>query len=163
MIWRDAFFSQAWSDYTVFQAMNESRFPRCHMLHYLQMTTEKLAKGYLCDFSGEDAPAKKTHIAFSLFLRLSKSKGSLHQLIGYERNSPRYHAYIESVIPLARKIEHLAPVGSNLTQMNPEYPWVHHDGRVKYPAEYDFADFSKKDIVRIRRLISDLFRVFGFK
>jgi hypothetical protein len=163
LIWRDAFFSQAWSDYTVFEEMSRSAHPRCHMLHYLQMTTEKLAKGFLCDFSGEDAPAKKTHIAFSKFLRISKSKGSLHELLGYERNSPRYRDYVDSVIPLAKKIEHLAPVGADENKMNPEYPWIHNDGSVRYPAGYDFADFSKKDLVRIRRFVKDLFRVFGFK
>ncbi|MFH0826124.1 MAG: hypothetical protein V2B18_25515 [Pseudomonadota bacterium] len=163
MFWRDAFFKQAWSDYTVFQAMNGSPYPRCHMLHYLQMTTEKLAKGFLCDFSGEDAPSRKTHIAFSLFLRVSKSKGSFHQLLGYERNSPRYRAYVDTLLPLAERIEHLAPVGGNLNQMNPEYPWVHDDGRVRCPAECDFSDFSRKDIVRMNRFISDLFRVFDFR
>jgi hypothetical protein len=163
MIWRDAFFNQAWSDYTIFQVMNESRYPRCHMLHYLQMTTEKLAKGYLSDFSGEDAPLKKTHIAFSLFLKVSKTKGSIHELLGYDRNSPRYHALIDGILPLARKIEHLAPIGGSISQVNPEYPWEHDDGSIRYPADYDFADFSKKDIVRIRRLISDLFRAFGFR
>lgn len=106
---------------------------------------------------------KKSHIAFSLFLRLSRSKGSFQQLLGYERNSSRYRDYVDSILPIAKKIEHLAPVGGNLNKMNPEYPWIHDDGSVKYPAEYDFADFNKKDMVRIRRFIKDLFRAFGFK
>jgi hypothetical protein len=56
MSWRDAFFVQAWSDYAVFEIMDDNNYPRCHVLHYLQMTTEKLAKGYLCHFSVGDSP-----------------------------------------------------------------------------------------------------------
>jgi len=127
------------------------------------MTTEKLAKGFLCHFSGGDAPAKKTHLVFSRFLKLSKQRRGLQEQLGYERNSRAYSAYVDGLIPVAEKIENLAPVGGNFDQVNPEYPWLDDGRHVRCPAEYDFADFNKKGLADIQRLVSRLFYVVGFK
>ena len=55
MTQEDAFIRQARSDYSVFErlrAESRSDVPECHVLHYFQMATEKLAKAVLAR-SGE--------------------------------------------------------------------------------------------------------------
>lgn len=163
MNWRDAFFVQAWSDYQIFLKLNTPQCPMCHKLHYLQMTTEKLAKGFLCHFSGGDAPAKKTHIVFSQFLKVSKSRKSFKEQLGYSGNSMAYNSYVDSLMPLAEKIEKLAPIGRNFDQVNPEYPWKDHEGNIRCPAKYNFPSFDHNGLGDIYRLISRLFYVVGFK
>jgi hypothetical protein len=163
MNWHDAFLVQAWSDYSIFHEMNANRYPICHQLHYLQMATEKLAKGFLSKPSKE-APVKKTHFAFARFLMLSKQRADLKVPLGYgPGNSKAYSAYVNSVLPLAEKIQKLAPVGGHFDRVNADYPWTHDDGEIKCPAEYDFPDFKLTDLAKIMRLATDLFRVAGFR
>ena len=47
MDWRTAYLEQAKSDYAMLLKLNRDEAPLCHRLHYLQMTTEKMAKGFL--------------------------------------------------------------------------------------------------------------------
>ncbi len=162
MNWRDAYFIQAWSDFEVFREMNRSRHPLCHRLHYLQMATEKLAKGFFCESSGR-APARKTHFAFTRFLHYSKRRKGLHDRLGYERNRAAYAAYIDSLMAVAEKIENLAPVGGSFDKFNTEYPWKDADGVVRCPARYDFSEFRKRDLAEIQGLILGLFRTMGFQ
>jgi hypothetical protein len=162
MNWRDAFFTQAWSDYQLLRGLNESRYPLCHKLHYLQMTTEKLAKGFLCHFQGRNAPAQKTHFVFTRFLKISKQRSGLRESLGYERNSKAFSHYVDSLLPMAQKIERLAPMGRLSDQINTEYPWLQENGEVTCPASYDFPDFNKKDLAEVYRFLSRLFYSLGF-
>ena len=68
--WRSAYLEQAKSDFTMFQVIQDA--PLCHRLHYLQMATEKLAKGFLTPPGG--ARYGKTHDAFVRFLRVAKGR-----------------------------------------------------------------------------------------
>ncbi|MBM3300983.1 MAG: hypothetical protein FJY85_13635 [Deltaproteobacteria bacterium] len=160
MNWREAYFAQAWSDFQVFQQLNVGRHPLCHKLHYLQMATEKLAKGFLCD--PKSPPPKKSHFEFVRFLKVSKGRPDLRSKLGYERNYRAYASYVDSLLPLAEKIEDLAPVGSDFRKVNPEYPWIDDRGGVRCPALYDFAEFGITELAKIQPLISSLFRVIGF-
>lgn len=46
--WRGAYFQQAKSDYSLLLLIKEiNDVPLCQKLHYLQMTTEKMSKGFL--------------------------------------------------------------------------------------------------------------------
>jgi len=47
MTWHEAYMEQARSDYAVRQLLNRARVEYAHQLHYLQMFTEKFAKGFL--------------------------------------------------------------------------------------------------------------------
>jgi len=161
MNWREAYLAQAWSDYQVFQKLNIERHPLCHKLHYLQMATEKLAKGFLC--SANDPPPKKTHFALVRFLQVSKTRPEWRRQLGYGDNSAAYKSYINSLLPLADKIEKLAPVGGAFDRSNPEYPWLDEAGKVNCPALYKFPDFGKTELAKIQTLISNLFRIRGFK
>ncbi len=46
MDWRTANLTQARSDFEMLQTLSRQQAPPCHQLHYLQMSTEKLAKGF---------------------------------------------------------------------------------------------------------------------
>jgi hypothetical protein len=160
MNWRQAYFCQARSDYDVFRTLNDQRQPLCHKLHYLQMASEKLAKGFLCDPNGAN-PHRRTHYAFVNFLKVSKGRPDLRNRLGYGHNYKAYSAYIDSLLPLAERIEKLAPVGGDFDTMNPEYPWIDARGDVICPANYNFPDFGKTELAQIQKLLSGLFRTIG--
>lgn len=130
--WRKAFFRQALSDYEVFERIRrDEHIPLCHKLHYLQMTTEKLAKGFLTD-PLSNTPPPKVHDAFTEFVR--RTAGSHPKL--YLNFKGHRKSYIASLLPLAMEIENLAPT-KDKPGPNPEYPWESNQG-VVCPAEYDF-------------------------
>lgn len=63
---QEAFLAQASSDYEVFRILldfDRADVPACHPLHYLQMSTEKLAKAAMLALG---QPLEKlSHVAFS--------------------------------------------------------------------------------------------------
>ncbi|MEW6112548.1 MAG: hypothetical protein AB1664_10505 [Thermodesulfobacteriota bacterium] len=160
MNWRDAYLAQAWSDYQIFRVLNKGRYPLCHKLHYLQMATEKLAKGFL--YSSKGKPPQKTHYVFVRFLKVSKGRPEWRKKLGFdEHNSKAYATYIDSLIPVADRIEKLAPVGGDFDKVNPEYPWTDDKGDVNCPCRYSFPEFEKTELIKIQKLVSDLFRIIG--
>lgn len=161
MNWQDAFLTQAWSDFQVFREMNRSRrYPPCHALHYLQMASEKLAKGFMCKRSMEP-PRRLTHYSLVNFLNVSKSQRDWREKLGYRHNPKAYGYYIDSLLPIARRIERLVPQGTH--RINAEYPWLTAEGDVACPClcNYDHIDLS--DVTRFRDLIHALFHVVGFR
>jgi hypothetical protein len=69
-MWSEAFLTQAKSDWQVYEHLNETGFPACHALHYLQMASEKLAKAYLLAGISEIEDVRSTHRAFTRVLQL---------------------------------------------------------------------------------------------
>src|SRR5208283_5496445 len=63
---QELWWRQAESDHSVFVHLRRAGIPECHLLHYLQMATEKLSKAYLWR-SGHAPP--RTHVGFVRFLR----------------------------------------------------------------------------------------------
>jgi hypothetical protein len=57
-------YEQAKSDLTIFKQLRKLGAQPCHLLHYLQMTTEKISKAYFWR-SGKVPP--KSHTGFVLF------------------------------------------------------------------------------------------------
>jgi hypothetical protein len=159
MNWKEAYFSQAWSDYGVFKTLNKGNIALCHKLHYLQMASEKLAKGFLCE---SNRPPKKTHFAFVKFLRVSRHRPEYRRKLGYGDNRQLYYSVIDSLLPVADRIEQLAPVGGDFDKANPEYPWRDKNGVVNCPCLYAFSDFKKRELLRLQTLISSLFSIVGF-
>jgi len=157
MNWREAYLTQALSDYEVFQELNTGRYPKCHKLHYLQMATEKLAKGFLCSPRG--LPPKKTHFAFVRFLKVTKKRPKIRKGLGFGSDHLAYSAYIDSLLPVAERIEKLVPIGGALDKINAEYPWVDSTRQVHCPCLHTFPDLQKTELVRIQTLVSDLFRI----
>lgn len=63
---QELWWSQAQADHALFVQLRRAGVHECHLLHYLQMATEKLSKAYLWR-SGHAPP--KSHTGFVRFLK----------------------------------------------------------------------------------------------
>lgn len=128
------FLTQAKSDFAVFELLRkQATLPECHALDYLQMTTEMLGKAH----AWGSGPNPGTHRAIVRFLRSLSTNRMAQQQLGYEGKNQAWSLRIRSSIPLAERIEDLAPA---LAQEgpNPEYPWPRVDPQTA-PAEHRFG------------------------
>jgi hypothetical protein len=140
MDWRTAYLKQARSDYEMLQKLlKDGDVPTCQRLHYLQMTTEKLAKGFLTQPSGERPP--KIHDAFLKFVtKTAQLNPSLQRACHFKNSqSEGYKNYLNGLREIAKKIEDLSPEGGD--HPNPEYPWEQ-DGNILLPLTYPYADLD---------------------
>ena len=159
MTWREAFLRQARHERTVWRRLNVEKFDIGHQLHFLQMVTEKLAKGFLTAPSSS-GPPKFSHKSFVRFLQTLKSMSYLREMLGYT-NAESFNAFIDSLLPLAEKIENLAPALAGSTKPNPEYPWKDATtGQIFVPAEFDFPEFdpNKPQLIKLEHLIGSLLK-----
>ncbi len=146
--WRRAYFIQATSDYKVLLLMLRSEDVNlCHKLHYLQMATEKMAKGFLTRQNGSMFP--KTHDALVGFMRQARLNAALQGICGIG-DKKSYIAYIQALSPLAQTIEDLSPEGT--PHANPEYPWEV-GGKIEIPSEFDFPSINLSEIKMQKMLI----------
>ena len=130
---------QSQSDLALF---NQLRGPNvgaheCHLLHYLQMATEKLSKAYLWR-SGHPPP--KSHTGFVRFLKalLDRPSTELDRIaltLGYKHRND-LDIWVRNVRPLAYALQNIAPAEA-LNGQNPEYPWPH-DAPTHCPADHSF-------------------------
>lgn len=128
------FLVQARSDFKVFELFcKDSGLPACHALHYLQMATELLGKS-LAWRHGRPA---RTHRAFVAFLRSLATNRQAQKQLGFEGQNANWKHVIRKSVPLAERVEDLAPALSP-DAPNPEYPWPRTDPQAA-PAEYAFA------------------------
>lgn len=154
--WSQAFYRQARSDYEMYLLLNREGAPACHRLHYLQMCTEKLAKSYQSDPRTNSRPVRSHH-AFVRFMQLVKSRPEFRRRYG--RSNDQFVAMIDSLLPLSRRIEELAPAGDQ-DAPNPEYPWEDGD-TVRVPVEEAFAniDFTSPQMIKLLRFIDVCFEL----
>jgi hypothetical protein len=122
---QDLWWQQANSDYELFDRLRRDRHNACHILHYLQMATEKLSKAYLWR-SGHAPP--RNHTGFVRFLRALRDRNEadlqrITELFGFGR-SGEFVTWIRSVLPLAYQLQNIAPAEAG-DGPNPEYPWPH--------------------------------------
>lgn len=152
--WRSAYLTQAKSDYEILKSLIAAKAPLCHRLHYLQMTTEKLAKGSLTLPGGARYP--KTHDAFVKFVISARYRFPLQKACGFNHHVS-YVAYINSLMLLAAEIENLSPEGFD--HPNPEYPWEA-GGVIFVPVEHTFAalDFEKQVMKKRLEFIENCFQ-----
>lgn len=138
MDWRTAYFQQAHSDYTVLLKMiKDESIPLCHCLHYLQMTTEKLAKGF--NTPPGAGPHEKTQNAFLRFVVSGAERNlRLKAACGFT-DTVQYRQYLISLRGLAQRIENLSPEGED--HPNPEYPWQQ-GIKILVPVSYPFRELS---------------------
>ena len=116
---------QAQSDYALFLELRRAGAHECHLLHYLQMATEKLSKAYLWR-SGQAPP--KNHTGFIRFLKalLDRRRNELNRiagLLGFGRPED-LDKWVSSGQMLAYSLQNIAPAEA-LDGPNPEYPWPH--------------------------------------
>lgn len=147
-----AFFRQATTDWETFRYLRQATgtaalvrwlcrrvgvhvpyLPVCHMLHYLQMCTEKLAKAYF-----NDAGRPRNHAAFRrMFTSLLTNPNAIIPL--RFPSVVEFVAWIVSVQPIVDALEDLAPsIADRLNLPNPEYPWPKNNP-VTAPIDHPFT------------------------
>lgn len=154
--WRSAYFEQAHSDFRTLELLRSERAPACQCLHYLQMSTEKLAKGFLTPPGGP--PYGFVHDAFVNFLRAAPYIPEIGRALRI-RDADRIRAYIAILLPTAQEIEDLAPsIAGNAP--NPEYPWSDAAG-VYAPVEHSFPNLDFKSNPRLNKLVDFIEKCFS--
>lgn len=155
MLKEEAFLAQARSDYRVLEALLKQPrdvVPECHVLHYLQMATEKLAKAFLAQTG---APVGASHRAFSRLAAALANRQDVLRAIGY-RDPSKCARFLKRATPVFEQIEALCPSEANRLArsrglswdqgQNVEYPWWQHDASRGEdwlaPANQTFAAFQ---------------------
>jgi hypothetical protein len=134
---------QAKSDHEVFLLLRRQGTHPCHLLHYLQMATEKLAKAYFWR-SGTAPP--RSHVGLRQFLlrlatAVSAERSRIAEVLAFSRFDD-FQNWNRSIAPLAYGLERLAPSLVQGNGPNPEYPWPHAAPQYA-PADYDFEIWSE--------------------
>jgi len=158
--WMNAFLEQARSDWQAYHFVDHSTLPPCHAMHYLQMSTEKLAKAALLAGGMKPDELRNSHLAFTKFLHLAFRNRNLRLEMGMSGAQLRMH--FASALPLADAIERLAPALA-CGGVNPEYPWESPNGIVHTPATYAFEltqDLSAPKGVNLLKDIGLMLRKF---
>ena len=153
--WHSTTLRQARSDYDMLlRLLSDNDVPLCQQLHYLQMTTEKLAKAFLTPSTGR---YPNTHNAFVKFMRLTRGLREYQTACGFSQAVP-YRAYIDGLLPLAQAVEDLSPDGGD--HPNPEYPWSI-GGVIFVPVEYPFPglSLSRAKMVKMLEFIETCFSI----
>ncbi|HTU25627.1 MAG TPA: hypothetical protein VMF30_09535 [Pirellulales bacterium] len=127
---------QARSDHEVFLLLRREGISACHLLHYLQMATEKLAKAY---FWRTNAPPK-SHAGFVKFLRSlggtpTAHRSSMAKRFAFNRFED-FQRWIFAVLPIAYDLERITPALAS-DGPNSEYPWPHAKP-ANAPVSYEF-------------------------
>lgn len=144
---------QAKSDLTVYKQLRALGAHPCHLLHYLQMATEKIAKAYLWR-SGNPPP--KAHTGFVRFLRalLSRPSGDLQwisKVLGFDRPKD-LDTWVTTNMSIAYDLMNIAPAEAH-NGPNPEYPWPH-EAPTHCPATHTFPLWTNlADMGRGRKLM----------
>jgi hypothetical protein len=160
MTWRSAFLQQARSDNAIRRLLNREKAAYSHQLHYLQMTAEKLAKGVMTPENSMDGP-RVSHAALVRALQILRIRPDIRRQLQFA-SAAAFGSYIDSILPIAHRIERLAPNLAGKTRPNPEYPWKpRSNAEVFAPCDYAFADFrpSNVSIVRLVQLIESLLTI----
>ena len=139
---QECWWEQARSDHLVFVLLREEGVEPCHLLHYLQMVVEKLAKAYRWRTG---TPPVLSHASFVIFLKMLISRTSLERerialRLGFP-GAESFKSFIRASAPLAYDIERLAPTLAG-DGPNPEYPLPHHCPN-HAPATHDFDVWNR--------------------
>lgn len=147
---------QAKSDYEIFERLRSQGVAQCHLLHYLQMCTEKIAKAY---YWREGSAAPMSHVGFVRFLTLlaqsrqRDNRERIATLFGYKRFND-FQSRVRMTTPLAYDLERLAPALA-ADGPNTEYPWPHQAPQ-QAPAAFDFPtwrEFEKPNGRELMKII----------
>ncbi len=121
---QELWWRQARSDHALFVQSRRAGIDECHLLHYLQMATEKLSKAYFWR-SGHSPP--RTHTGFVRFLKaLLDRRADLDRIasgLGFRRREDLDN-WVRNVQVLAYALQNIAPAEAG-DGPNPEYPWPH--------------------------------------
>jgi len=128
---------QSQSDCALFANLQAIGASECHLLHYLQMATEKLSKAY---FWRSGHPPSRSHVGFVRFLRALLNRPTsemdwISQVLGFGRTDD-LEKWVINIQPLAYDLQNIAPSEAG-NGPNPEYPWPH-EWPVEAPADHQF-------------------------
>ena len=163
--WRIAYFRQAQSDNDIRKLLNSRGAAYCHQLHYLQMFSEKLAKGWLTSETATHTHRRDGRLTHDMLLPVlraihNQSPSNIWKPLGYV-DRKQFQAAIQSLLPVAVRVQNLAPSNAGTSQPNPEYPWGPepsngHD--VTAPCDHAFSNFNPTDIhlIRLIRFLENL-------
>jgi hypothetical protein len=134
---QELWWRQARSDHALFVQLRRNGAHECHLLHYMQMATEKLSKAYL--WRSDHAPPR-SHTGFVRFLTAlldrRRELGRIAKVLGFGRRADLDN-WVRSVRPMAYSLQNIAPAEAG-DGANPEYPWPH-EAPAHYPAGHTFA------------------------
>jgi hypothetical protein len=134
---QELWWRQAKADHDAFELLRREGAAQCHLLHYLQMATEKIAKAY---FWRSDIPPALSHAGFRKVLKfLGGVPRDRRERVAKLFSFPRFtdsQEWARAAMPIADALQRLAPdlAGDG---PNPEYPW--HARPQFAPVNYDFA------------------------
>ncbi len=134
---QELWWKQALSDFSLYTRLRKLGVEQCHLLHYLQMTTEKLGKAY---FWRTKKTPPKVHTGFvrylkALLVRNPRELSHIAKLFGFGRPED-LDRWVTSIHALAYQLQNIAPAEAS-DGPNPEYPWPHANP-VHCPAGYLF-------------------------
>jgi hypothetical protein len=158
---QELWWKQAQSDHAAFVCLRQAGVHECHMLHYLQMATEKISKAYLWR-SGTAPP--RSHVGFMRFLRALLVRNStdlrrIAKVFAFARPKD-LDQWVQQVGPLAYGLQNLAPTEAN-DGPNPEYPWPHEKPN-HCPALHSFELWARlRDHVQGRNLLKFIERAIA--
>ena len=135
--YQEQWWRQSRSDHDVFLLLRSKGAAPCHLLHYLQMATEKISKAYYWR-SGNAPP--RSHAGFMKFMRFlggvrKHERQHIASVFGFPRFKD-FQAWACSASPLVYDLQRLAPTLAGDSE-NPEYPWPHAAPEF-CPATHDF-------------------------
>ena len=133
---QELWWRQARSDFAVFEILRKNDVEPCHLLHYLQMATEKLGKAYLWQ-SGK--PLSLTHASFVPFIRALANRSDLERIandLGFG-GSNGYRSWARGGLILANELQKVSPALAH-DGPNCEYPWPH-AAPTECPVGYTFS------------------------
>lgn len=160
-MWCQGYLEQARSDWDVYNILARASLHDCHILHYIQMTTEKLGKAFLLAGGIDINVVNRSHVAFTRFIRIAARNHNLQKELGMSGQQLRAH--FNNLLPIASKIERLAPALAR-GGPNTEYPWEAPPGNINVPALYEFPVnlrlSSIRHLLKLIKTILDKFYVF---
>jgi len=151
--WASAFAAQALSDLDAREILLAGGADKCHRLHFLQMSAEKVCKAHLMTENGYEAVRRVHSYVESVLPVIARHFSSLAQGSDYQTWQLR------AIAKFARDIELLAPAcdEGETRPDNSEYPWLDSTDRVQTPCQYKFSHIDDGD--RIVVTIIQLLRV----
>ncbi len=160
--YQQLWWQQAKSDHGAFMLLRSEGIGQCHLLHYLQMVTEKIAKAY---FWRSGHPPPRSHAGFVQFLRFlgmlrQADRERIANLFSFNRFGD-FQNWIRMVLPIAYELERLAPDLAN-NGPNPEYPWPHAQPTCA-PVNHNFGVWISlttgqgRDLMRVIRIAVERF------
>lgn len=138
---QELWWRQGQSDHAIFVQLRRAGVHECHLLHYLQMATEKLSKAYLWR-SGHAPP--RVHTGFVRFLRALLDRPAeldhIATVLGFGRRED-LDRWVRNVLTLAYSLQNIAPAEAG-DGPNPEYPWPH-EAPADCPIRHTFALWNR--------------------